>query len=1697
MVTILCIDNDPLMPQVVSAQLAKAALDCPIALATTVQGAIAQIDAIAATASEAPLVIAHQALIDPLWLQTLYTRFPQALLVVLAASSVEAIEALVPSGQLYRCLPPAWQPAELRLTLVEARRRYRHEQQLAQMQVALTAALKDGEAHPKTHHGMALELTNTGSWELDVATGAMLWSQSHYRLMGLSPTDQPVTYATWRDAVHPDDVAQVEGAFAQAMATGTLLDLEYRVVLPDGTVRWVMTRGHGLYDNRGRPLKMLGVMVDIGDRKRIEDFLKQSQEQLQIALEFGHMAIWTWDLLSDHLIWNDIAYRLLGLEPSPEPLTYADWLQAVHPQDRASVQLEIDRANAERRPFALEYRVLWPDGTERWIADNGQSVYAADGRELRAAGIMYDITERKTAQLALQDSEARFRQLAETVREGFFVFDVAHRCYEYMNPANASLADTEALAHQGMAYWLNNIHPDDRDRVAAAAQQQFQGVPFDEEYRLWGPDGELHWVRSQGYPVRGEDGTIVRVVGITEDIGERKRDEAERKRAELALHQLNGELEQRVQQRTQELQKLAAIVENSTEFVGTASLSGEVLYINRSGRQLVGLSAEEAVDGAAIADFHSAATVARLMQEVLPIARRQGYWRGESTLRHWQTGEDIAVEQVIFLIRDAHTQEPLCMGTTCRDIRDRKRDEAKRQQSELALRQAQESLEIALEAAQMGTWYVDLTQDVALRSLRHDQLFGYATPVETWSQALTRQHVVAADQPRFDAAFAHALATGDLSFEGRVQWPDGSIHWMALCGRVYCDDNGTPLYSGGVNFDISDRKQAEINLQESEARFRQITETIQEVFWMTTADSSQTLYVSPAFERVWGISCEALYQSIGVLAEAIHPDDLAEVEAALHPDRIHDYDQVYRIRRADGETRWIHDRAFPVLNERGEVYRIVGVANDITDRKQAEQAEQDSRTMLQLVLDTIPQRVFWKDRNSIYLGCNLAFAQDLNLTPDQVVGKTDSDLPFIVNACRYRAEDAQIVSSQTPGLGYEERLPSPDPEIERWARTSKVPLTDNDGEVIGVLGCYEDITDYRQAEMQLREQEQFLRSIYEGVNQPVCVSEVAEDGTVRLVGLNPAAARLFGTTSAPVAGKSLEEAFGAQEAAEILQRYRHCIATSQPLTFERSLTVAGKTHWLLGTYNPIVNPEGRVYRIVGSLYDISDRKRAEAALQQLNAELEQRVQERTQALQQAMETAQSASRAKSTFLANMSHELRTPLNAILGFAQLMARDTALGSGNRQSLEIINRSGEHLLELINDILEMAKIEAGQVRLNPLCFDLDKLLTTLGDMFCVRAQGKGLTLAIDRHPALPRYLRSDEPKLRQVLINLVGNAIKFTAQGQVCLRLAPVEPIPVGLRPGAGLSIAFTVSDTGIGIAAEHLDGLFAPFVQVNQGAGVFEGTGLGLSISHQFVQLLGGTLTVASQPGAGSTFTFTLPMQVAAGVEETDPVLPSAQIAELAPGQPSYRILVVDDDDTHRQLLTQLLSAVGFGVSEARDGQEAIALWERWHPQLIWLDIRMPTLTGCDLARHIRAQERANDLPPTKLIALTANAFEEDRAQALAVGCDDFVRKPFQLGYVLAKLAEHLGVQYTYSPESPVVTAAPLAAADAIAALGTLSPQIRRQLHHATLQLDSELITQLIDQLPPSHRPLANLLHQHLDNFAFDTIHDLLQQIPNP
>ncbi|MBL8399425.1 MAG: AAA family ATPase [Candidatus Accumulibacter sp.] len=509
----------------------------------------------------------------------------------------------------------------------------------------------------------------------------------------------------------------------------------------------------------------------------------------------------------------------------------------------------------------------------------------------------------------------------------------------------------------------------------------------------------------------------------------------------------------------------------------------------------------------------------------------------------------------------------------------------------------------------------------------------------------------------------------------------------------------------------------------------------------------------------------------------------------------------------------------------------------------------------------------------------------------------------------------------------------------------------------------------------------------------------------------------------------------------------------------------GTTHVILASGQPMIDESGKRIGAVVSMHDVTEQHRAEA---QLRA---------------AKEAAEAANRAKSVFLANMSHELRTPLNAILGFSALLRREPALTANQRETLDIVNRSGEHLLGLINDILDIAKIEAGRIQVESAPFDLEALTGEVAELMRVRAVEKGLSLRLERSPAFPRFVSGDATRLRQGLVNLLGNAVKFTETGEVTLRL--------GAAPdGDRMRLLIEVEDTGPGIAAEDLAWIFEPFVQVGRVAEQ-KGTGLGLAITRQCVELMGGRIGVTSRLGQGSRFWIDLPVDIAAAAEVTGPKMADGEVLGLAPGQPAWRILIVEDQPENALLLGRLLEGAGFQVRSAENGAAGIECFRQWRPHLIWMDRRMPMMDGLAATRRIRSLPEGESV---KIVALTASVFAEQRQEMLEAGMDDILHKPFRLEEIFGCLERLLGTRFLRQANASAALDVPAAPAPAQAATAVLPEELRRELAEALLALDTERINALIGRVAEHDATLGQAFYRHADVFDFASIERALRNI---
>ena len=628
-----------------------------------------------------------------------------------------------------------------------------------------------------------------------------------------------------------------------------------------------------------------------------------------------------------------------------------------------------------------------------------------------------------------------------------------------------------------------------------------------------------------------------------------------------------------------------------------------------------------------------------------------------------------------------------------------------------------------------------------------------------------------------------------------------------------------------------------------------------------------------------------------------------------------------------------------------------------------------------------------------------------------------------------------------------------------------------------------EITEHKRTEMVLRESEYMFRTLTEKALVGVYI---IQDGLFRYV--NPLWEKIFGYSTEEVIDKMSPKDLAIPEdwsTVEQSQR-RRIDGEIDSVRYEfRATTKDGRTVDLE------VFGSQTLYRgqpaIIGMLVDITTRKEAEAVLMEQQDRLEALVAQRTTELARAKDQAEAANRAKSEFLAKMSHELRTPLNAILGFSGLLMRESSLNEDQAQQLDLIHTSGEHLLNLINDVLDMSKIDAGQITLNPAGFELPSLLKHIMNMFENSAKQNDLYLKLEIGPQVPRFIRCDEGKLRQVMINIIGNAIKFTSKGGITIQVASM---PVHQEAPGRQRLHFAIRDTGQGIAEPLLAKVFDPFVKGGHPSGDKPGTGLGLSISRSFVRLMGGDLRAANRSEGGACLDFDIDVNVIQTPRKEHPVK-RIRVKGPASDQTSRRILVVDDNDASRTLLIKLLAIAGMTTREATDGRQAVTMFQRWQPDLVFMDVRMPVMDGLEATRMIKTDPQGQKVP---VIAITAHAFEEERKEILESGCDGFIRKPFDESEIFATLTDHLDVAYDYEecpPDDAQPQPADISHEQRDAKTRALPPDLIAGLRTATRSLDVAQVNAYIQQIEGLDRKTGLTFRRLSREFRFKEILDLL------
>jgi PAS domain S-box-containing protein len=777
------------------------------------------------------------------------------------------------------------------------------------------------------------------------------------------------------------------------------------------------------------------------------------------------------------------------------------------------------------------------------------------------------------------------------------------------------------------------------------------------------------------------------------------------------------------------------------------------------------------------------------------------------------------------------------------------------------------------------------------------------------------------------------------------------------------------------------------------------------------------------------------------------------------------------------------EHTFPVIGRRAMLLNarklqaghhgelLVLAMEDVTARKRAEEALLKAGALQSAIFNSANFSSIATDEKGVIQIFNVGAERMLGYTAAEVMNKITpadiSDPQEVIT--RAKALSAELGTTITPGFealvfkasrGIEDiyELTYIRKDGSRFpAIVSVTALRDAQGGIIGYLLIGTDNTARKQVEAErmlldqrVRDQQFYTRSLIESNIDAL----ITTDPRGIITDVNKQMEALTGCTRDELIGAPFKDYFTDPDRAEAGIKL---VLGERKLTDYELTARARDGKETVVSYNASTfhDRDRKLQGVFAAARDVTERKRYEQSLQQAN-------------------------RAKSVFLANMSHEIRTPMNAILGFSQLMLRDQDLTPRQCQYLGTINRSGEHLLALINDILEMSKIEAGRTTLNQSTFDLPVLLKDLEMMFRVRTDEKKLSFSVETIGDVPQYIVTDINKLRQVFINVLGNAVKFTDQGGIALR------VRADRESATGPCLLVEIEDTGLGISTDDQHKLFRHFEQTKTGQQAGTGTGLGLAISREFVRLMGGTITVTSQVGKGSVFVIHLPLKEgeAQAVQAKDT---PRQVLRLRLGQAACRVLIADDIEDNRQLLAQLLAPVGFEIRLATNGAEAVREFEHWQPHLILMDFRMPVMDGHEAIRRIRAMAGGAD---TKIIAVTASAMDENRQELLRIGADDFISKPFREVELFQKIHAHVGVEYIYA-EPPTAAAQEEAAELTPESLAGWPQNLIHAMREAVITADLDQLLATIQEVEARDPHLARGLRRLAEGFQYQKLLDLL------
>jgi PAS domain S-box-containing protein len=1292
-------------------------------------------------------------------------------------------------------------------------------------------------------------------------------------------------------------------------------------------------------------------------RRRAEVALSEREQQMAHIERLAEMGSWEMDVVNDRIVWSREQLRIHGLDPDQPNRTEADFLALVHPDDRQRIVDAMAHLVATREPFTVEYRIVRPNGEVRVLDAPGQLVLDADGRPTRMIGTSRDITARRATELALRASEESYRTIFQHASDAIWVHDLHTGEFIELNDAACEMygytaEESHALGVAGICagyppYSMQEAAEFLR-RAAAGAPQRFEWLGIHKDgHEVWGE------VRLRRVTIRGED----RILATARDIGDRKL-------AEAALRHANEELERRVAARTAELAASnAALAQEVAEHAqAKEALLGRTRELEGIFQALPDLYFRLDADQT-IVDYRGATGEAlyvpaevflgRRLRDVMPAEVCD---RFDAAFAAAPPGGLVCVEYVLPLPDGTHDYEarflPLGDGTRISVIR----DITERKDAERALRESEAQLRETQRVARVGSW----RWEIATGELAWDpvlcELYGITDGDAPRDFATYLALVHPDDRALARAVAERCLATGEpFAFDHRAPRPDGGVRHVYGRGSLVVGADGAPLRMVGSAQDVTERKEAERTLREREEHFRRLIENASDQVLICDARGAIT-YIGPSVERILGYTPEEM---LGMRPhDNMHPEDIARVGAAInylveHPGEV--TTTRYRTRHKDGSWR-VHETVARTLAPDSADAGIVANSRDITERVEAERALAEREAHFRRLIEHASDFVMIVDGAGAITYTAPSVERVLGYTPAEMVGQRPTDLVHAEDVPEVMGTIARLLERPDETFTVQYRIRHKD---GRWRWIENVANTFVRGSVEGgLMANCRDITERVEAERALRERDMHFRRLIENASDHVMIV----DASAAITYVAPAVERMLGWTPDEMMGTRPSDLVHPDDVPQVMRDFAWIIEhPGEPYKSTFRIRHKDGSYRVFENLGRTMSPYGAQDGVLAFGRDITDRVRAESALER------------------AKEEAERANRAKSEFLSRMSHELRTPMNSILGFAQLLAR-AELPPQQVKSVHHILKAGRHLLNLINEVLEIARIEAGRENFSLEPVALASVMQEAAGLVRPLAQQWRVEL---REGAMPHgaFVQADRQRLVQVLLNLLSNAIKYNRPG---------GHVRLSCEPAGDGRWSVRTEDSGRGIAHDRVAQLFTPFARLGAEQTEVEGTGLGLALSQRLCEAMGGALTLEHSDERGSVFRVDLP-----GAEDPLRALEdTGTFAAVAAPHREATLVYVEDNLANLSLVeTILLSRPGWRTLPALQGQLGVELAREHLPDLVLLDLHLPDIPGEEVLRRLRADARTARIP---VVVVSADATPSSLERLGAAGADAYLTKPLDV-----------------------------------------------------------------------------------------------------